>query len=825
MEKVFAFVRILNAALDFDREYTYFVHPSLRDKIKRGSVCAVPYGNSNMLRTAVVTSFSDKCDYPQIKPITEVLNYPVTLNDELLDLCSFMTERYFCAFGIAARTILPPGQEMQAGVFYEVLPFDTSTLNEKGEFICKYLENKGTTDERDLIDEFGEEVKILLSSLEKLGAVKKTSRAKERINEKREILYRLSSADEAESAAENPEILKSEKQRTLVRFLKDGGVISVSEARDIYGIGQAVFTSLVKGKIIEKIEIRKYRNYIDTTEDIEYYDSPLSPAQKEAFSKISGLMDSGEAKAALLYGITGSGKTRVIIEACRKALSRGKSAIVLVPEIGLTAQAVSLFRGIFGDTLAVIHSLLSVGEKLDTTRKILEGKVKVIIGTRSAIFVPAQNLGLIVIDEEQEHTYKSENTPKYHARDIARFRCAYNKCLMLLASATPSVESFHKAQSGIYSLIRLDERYGSATLPECSLIDIRGDKRIENGKIISTPLKEAIEKTISNNQQIILFINRRGYNTHLSCLKCGYIYTCPNCSVSLTYHAYGDSGSFPSVKRNKLVCHYCGFILNKPEKCDNCQSGHIGYYGFGTQKLQEELESDFPGADCVRMDADTTNEKHSHEEIISSFREGKYNILFGTQMVAKGLDFPKVGLVGVVLADASLYLNDFRAGERAFSLFTQIAGRSGRSDKKGYACFQTASPDNEILKLALTQDYDQFFQSEIALRKAVLFPPYCDIAVFSFAAETEFDANSASEGASGLIGKIHTEKYPGIPMIKLGPYREGIYRLRNKYRQRIIIKYKDKALSRKFLSECFETILKKIPKTVKTEVDINPPII
>jgi primosomal protein N' (replication factor Y) len=824
MEKVFAGIRILNAALDFDREYTYFIPQNLRDKIERGSICAVPYGNSNHLRTGVVTSFYDKCDYPQIKPVAEVLNYPVTLNDELLGLCSFMADRYFCTFGTAARTILPAGQEMETEIFYEASPYDMSTLNEKGEFVCKFLLSRGKTSLGVLTEEFGEEVLLLLNSLEKLGAVVKTAEAKEKINEKLTLLYRLADTEEGQNAVENIEGLRSEKQRKIVDFLKDGGVISVSEGKELFGAGQAVFTTLVKNKILEKITAREERNYITPSKDIEYYDSPLSPSQREAFSKIQSLMESGEPKAALLYGVTGSGKTRVIIEACRKAISQGKSAIVLVPEIGLTAQAVSVFKSSFGENLAVIHSMLSVGEKLDAVRKIKEGRVKVIIGTRSAIFVPVQNLGLVVIDEEQEHTYKSENTPKYHARDIARYRCAYNKCLMLLASATPSIESFYKAQAGTYTLIRLEERYGNATLPECSLIDIKGDKRIENGKIISQPLKEAIENTIKDGRQVILFINRRGYNTHLSCLKCGYVYTCPNCSVSLTFHAYGDSGIAGS-KKNKLVCHYCGYILNKPEKCDNCQSQHIGHYGFGTQKLQEELEEDFPGVECVRMDADTTGEKHSHEEIISAFREGKYQILFGTQMVAKGLDFPKVGLVGVVLADSSLYQNDFRAGERAFSLFTQIAGRSGRGDKKGIALFQTFSPDNEILKLSLTQDYDKFYKSEIALRKAVLFPPFCDIGVFSFSAATEYDANAASEGASGLIGKIHTDKYPSVPIIKFGPYREGIYRLRNKYRQRIIIKYKDQAQARKFLLECIKTISKKVPKTVKAEVDVNPPII
>ena len=498
----------------------------------------------------------------------------------------------------------------------------------------------------------------------------------------------------------------------------------------------------------------------------------------------------------------------------------GKSAIVLVPEIGLTAQAVGIYRHAFGDRLAVIHSMLSVGEKLDTCRRIQSGDVDVVIGTRSAVFAPLRNLGLIVLDEEQEHTYKSENTPRYHARDMARYRCAYNKCLMLLCSATPSVESFYKAQSGIYTLIRLDKRYGKAILPECSTIDVRGDERTDDGKIISSSLADELTKTVKNGHQAILFVNRRGYNSHLSCLKCGHVFTCPNCSVSLTYHAYGDS-----IRKNKLVCHYCGYVLNKPDKCPECGSGHIGYAGYGTQKLQDELENDFPFIRAVRMDADTTEAKHSHEEIVGAFASGKYDLLFGTQMVSKGLDFPGVSLVGVVSADSSLFMNDFRAGERTFSLFTQLAGRAGRGSEKGKALFQTYTPENEILRLALTQDYDKFYKSEIALRKAVVFPPFCDIAVFTFSAETESETLSVSVAMSGMISRLHIQKYQSMPMIKLGPYKEEVFKLRNKYRQRIIIKYQDKAQSRAFLAEAYDEITRLIPKTVKADIDINPPII
>ncbi len=823
MEKLYAFVRILNAAMAYDREYSYFVLPALREKIAIGSVCAVPYGNSNKPRAGVVTGFADECDYPQIKPISEVLDYPITLNRELIGLCAFMAERFFCTFGAAARAILPAGQEMETETFYEKLPYDTSLLNEKGSFICDYLSAHGRVSEHKLREEFGGDITILLNSLTALGAVKPTTEINKKINEKKTFFYRLSSSDEGETAAENISSLKSEKQRKIVGFLKDGGALTPKEALGMFGAGAAVLSSLVKRGVLEKFEKRQERSYIqDMSKEPpgENGFSPLSSDQARAFGEIEKLMESGQPKAALLFGVTGSGKTRVIIEACKKAVESGKSAIVLVPEIGLTAQAVTAFWGEFGEKLVVIHSMLSVGERLDACRRAKKGNA-VVIGTRSAVFAPVEDLGLIVIDEEQEHTYKSENTPKYHARDVARYRCAFNKCLMLLASATPAVESFYKAKSGLYSLIRLDSRYGDAILPECLVVDVRDDERVKEQKIISSKLKEVLKDTVQKGLQAILFINRRGYNTHLSCMKCGHVYTCPNCSVSLTYHAFGEDGG----KKNKLVCHYCGYIKNKPALCEVCQSPNLGFGGYGTQRLESELEEEFPEIEAVRMDSDTTDVKHSHEEILSSFGEGRYNVLFGTQMVSKGLDFPKVALVGIVSADASLYMNDFRAGERAFSLFTQLAGRSGRGQSKGLALFQTSNPGNEILRLSVTQDYERFYESEISLRKAVLFPPFCDIAVFMFSGETESETNSAAEAMSGLIGRVHTEKYSSLPMVKLGPYREGIFKLKNKYRQNVIIKYRDKSSSRQFLSECLGLINTKIPKTVRVEIDINPPII
>lgn len=817
MIKIFAHVYILDAVYRIDKRYAYSVPPELRRQIEVGSLCVVPFGNSNRRQTAIVVDFSESVDFPQIKPVIEILDYPVKLSHELIELCSFMKERFYCTFGSAVKTILPPGIGIRSSTFWQIQPFDRSRLNDKASFIYDKLFCSGKTSETELVCEYGDEVLILLNAMRGIGAVEKLTEVKKNVNEKTVTMYRLRKSEDG--IYPDPSSFRSEKQRCIVDFLSGGGSLSAAEGEELYGAGKAVFNRLEKDKVIERYTVRIDRNPLTPLCDEKYKNYTLSSEQQKAFDTIAELMDSGEAKAALLFGVTGSGKTKVIIEACKKCISDGKTAIVLLPEIGLTAQALGIYKTVFGDDLVVVHSMLSNGERIDGYRSADEGRAKVVIGTRSAVFAPLRNIGLIAVDEEQEHTYRSDMSPKYHARDIARFRCAYNKAVMLLCSATPSVESYFKAEKGVYTLLKLENRYGGLSLPDVELADIRGDRRITNGGYIGTRLADEIRKNLESGKQTILFVSRRGYSPHLSCQSCGYVFTCPNCSVSMTYHAYGNI-----TTANKLICHYCGYMLQKPEVCPSCGGSHIGYFGCGTQKLGEELEELFPTARAVRMDADTTSEKNSHSEILSAFGEGKYDILYGTQMVAKGLDFPNVSLVGVINADTSLFMNDFRAGERTFSLFTQLVGRSGRSSD-GRAIIQTNVPDNEILRLAANQDYERFYDSEIEIRRAVVFPPFCDLAVFSFLADTEDDADRIATCSYGLLNKFHTAHYSSVPLIFLGPYREGIFKLKNKYRQRIIIKYRDNAASRSFLSAAYAELIKATPHTARVELDVNQSIV
>jgi primosomal protein N' (replication factor Y) len=464
--------------------------------------------------------------------------------------------------------------------------------------------------------------------------------------------------------------------------------------------------------------------------------------------------------------------------------------------------------------------MLSVGERIDTYRKITNGDIRVVLGTRSAVFAPLTNIGIIVLDEEQEATYKSEITPKYHARDIARFRCRENNCLMLLASATPSIESMYKAKSGVYSLIKLTELYGGVKLPEVIIEYLRNDENVFPDNLIGKRLEQETKKNIENKEQTIMFANRRGYNSFLSCRSCGTVYTCPNCSVSLTYHAYSGS-----ERKERLICHYCGYVSLPPKICTACGSKHIGFFGFGTQKLQDEISERFPDAKYIRMDTDTTSARYSHDKILKSFSDGEADVLFGTQMVAKGLDFPNVSLVGVISVDTLLYMNDFRAGERTFSLITQLVGRAGRAKKQGRAVLQTYNPDNEILKLAAKQEYEKFYESEIKLRKAVLFPPFCSMAVFGVSGEDENAVWETVKRFSTKVDEIHKKNHPDVKIIRFGPFKDGIYKIGGRFRQRIIIKYADNAASRAFLDDVYSDTLSELPDGIKLDLDINPSVV
>ncbi len=519
----------------------------------------------------------------------------------------------------------------------------------------------------------------------------------------------------------------------------------------------------------------------------------------------------GDGGSALLYGVTGSGKTQVYMRLIDRALQQGKDTIVLVPEIGLTPQVLGLFHQRYGRQVAVLHSGLSIGERNDEYRRADRGEAKIVLGTRSAVFAPLHALGLIIMDEEQELTYKSERTPRYHARDIARYRAGESGALFVMASATPSIESYAAAKAGKYTLCSLEHRFGNAALPQVRTVDMKGELHAGHRSPLSRTLQKQIQSNLDAGKQTILLMNRRGYNTFIACNDCGHVITCPNCSISLTYHSYS----------NRLMCHYCGYSKPLDNTCPECGSHAVRYSGFGTQRIEDELQALFPAARILRMDADTTAGKFSHQKLFDAFASHEYDILVGTQMVAKGLDFDDVTLVGVVNADNALYDENYLSHERAFDLITQVVGRSGRRDATGMAVIQTIDPCNPVIDLAARQDYPAFFETEYALRRILTYPPFCDIYGVFFISE---DENAAALAAKAFFDTLVLEnKEQQQKLIVLGPSPARISKISNTYRYRLAIKCKNSKSVRNLLMQVLKATVKmKELRKVQISIDLNP---
>ncbi|MDL2233566.1 primosomal protein N' [Ruminococcaceae bacterium OttesenSCG-928-L11] len=536
---------------------------------------------------------------------------------------------------------------------------------------------------------------------------------------------------------------------------------------------------------------------------------PLSGEQQAALEQLQEQLSQPKPKPALLYGVTGSGKTQVFLALIESVLRKRKSVIVLVPEISLTGQTVQAFHMRFGKRVAVLHSGLSLGERMDEWKRIRAGDADIVVGTRSAVFAPVQNLGLIVLDEEQEHTYHSEKSPRYHARDVAKFRCSQTGSLLLLSSATPSVESYYYAKQGQYSLITLEERFGDAQLPDVYMVDMREAESISTSHTFSERLLQELHYNLTHGEQSILLLNRRGYSTLIKCSACGAVEECPNCSVSMTFHTANDS----------LVCHYCGYAKKRPAKCTECGSEMIRFSGVGTQKIQEELEALYPDARILRVDMDTTLTKFSHERLFLAFSSKEYDIMIGTQMVAKGLNFPDVTLVGVLAADQSLYAMDFRSFERSFALLTQVVGRSGRGKHRGRALIQTFSPDHPIIEQAANQDYPAFYAQEIKSRRHHLYPPFCTLAGIGFVSVSTEEIRRWPERFLEQFRKLAGE-YPDLPIRVLGPVDADTYKVAGKYRRKLIIKCKNNRATRELFRRALEWFYTEC-KTVTAFIDMH----
>lgn len=603
------------------------------------------------------------------------------------------------------------------------------------------------------------------------------------------------------------------KQQTVLNLLYDVGAAQLNEICEFCSVGKSVVDNLVKYGVCEYYEKEIYRNpYSNITSNCKKEEIILSNAQQKAFDTYNAMLHS-KGGTGLLFGVTGSGKTQVYLRLIDEAVAMDKDVIVLVPEISLTPQMLSIFHKRYGKQVAVFHSGLSLGERNDEYKRALRGDAKIVIGTRSAVFAPLQNIGLIIMDEEQEHTYKSERTPRYQTREIAKFRSKYNKALFLMTSATPSVESYSAALSGKYTLCEMTERYGDSKLPKVITVDMKQEIKNGNKSPISETLRDMIKENLERKKQTILLINRRGYNTFIACNSCGHVITCPNCSISLTYHSYN----------NLLMCHYCGFAKPLDNICPECGQNSIRYSGYGTQRIEDELSRLFPEARVLRMDADTTSKKFSHQKLFDSFSNGEYDILIGTQMVAKGLDFPNVTLVGVVNADNSLYDENYTAQEKSFDLITQVVGRSGRRNENGYAVIQTINPYNEVIKYASKQDYHSFYENEIALRKVLTYPPFCDIYSVSFISEDENNAALCAKAFFEFLVKLNKEEYSSEKIIVLGPSAAKISKLNNEYRYRLAVKCKNSKIVRKMLNDILNRLSKiKEYSGVSVSVDLNP---
>lgn len=793
--RLVASVAVDKALYPFDFIYDYIVPQNLTDKVKAGQLVSVPFGKGNRKRVAMIYALEEKsCDPEKLKPIAETSGIEAAMNPEQLSLTLWLKENTFCTYFDAIRTMLPPGLNFSLRAEYEFSAVGEavySSLSEGEKKLYDKLSSAKTPNRTGSVisDALARpEGEKELERLKEIGAVKSLDVMKRRVGDETEQMVRF-----AEGYREKPKYKNlTPKQRKVIETVEQYESASIKELCYLCSVTAAVVKNLVKNGIFEEYTYTLSRaETASYTADKSPSDIILSEIQQKAFDTLSGLMKENKPGCALLHGVTGSGKTSVFIKLIDEAIKNGRTALMLVPEISLTPQMVESFRRLFGSTVAIIHSSLSMGQRADEYRRIEKGGAKIVIGTRSAVFAPLLNIGIIVIDEEGEHTYKSDRSPRYHARTVAKQRAVSHNALLLLVSATPSLDSSYNARTGKYTLVRLDQRFNKSELPEVYTIDMKAEYENGNRGNFSMALLHEIELNLKNKEQTLLLLNRRGYYTNLSCIKCGETMKCPNCDLPLTYHKVNDS----------LCCHYCGFTVKTPDTCPKCGSRYISQSGTGTQRIEEEIHGYFPQARILRMDADTTMTKNAFANRFAEFGRGDYDIMVGTQMIAKGLDFENVTLVGVLQIDKALYAGDYLGYERTFSLITQVVGRSGRGSKTGRAYLQTYSPDHYVLQLAARQDYEEFYAQEIEVRKALLFPPFCDICLVAFsAARSDQSENGAKRFLELFRERLAREKGP-IPIRALGPTKMGTGMLAGRYRHKLVIKCRFNRQFRGILSD------------------------
>jgi primosomal protein N' (replication factor Y) len=752
----------------YDRIFEYALPANV--EALPGCRVLVPFGIGNRKRIALILDYGEREENVVYKNIFEAIDRFPVINAEGLMLIEWLTRMTFCTYFDACKLFLASGFNVKLKTRYrvneELFREREALLSDSDVKACAMIRKTGLSDEQS--------IPFLLS--EKL--IYPEEYISGRRKPKTENIVTLS---EKYRAGHLKYAFSGDKARKTVEFLKSSPGVSDKELQKLFDISSVSLKTLQKRGIIE-IFPTETLYAADDIDEFSPTDYTLNASQQSAADGIYELMNTGKPSVSLLYGVTGSGKTVVFLDLLRRTLAAGKTAMLLVPEISLTPQLKRRFVRFFGSTVACLHSGLSVTKRAEELARIRSGNCKLVIGTRSAVFAPLENIGIIIIDEEQEHSYISEMTPRYDARMVAKKRCAYHNAALLLASATPSVESFHYAQSGKYNLFTLSERYSAAALPDVQIVDLAEEGFYGESQNLSPTLTEEINRNLENGEQTILLLNRRGFNTVITCRSCRQTVMCPHCSVALTYHK----------KEERLRCHWCGYNTDSVSACPSCGSEYLQFIGSGTQRIEQELRDYFPSARVLRMDADTVSSRGAYEECFAAFERGDADILLGTQMIAKGLDFPNVTLVGVISADGALFAGDYKSFERTFSLLTQVAGRGGRGSKPGRAVIQTFNPDHYIIRLAAAQDYISFFEQESGNRKLLLYPPFCDICAVEFTGTDDTKTMNAAASFGTLFrdtaAKRISELSVKIPAVILGPARCIRERVNNKFRYKLLIK-------------------------------------
>ncbi len=811
-----ASIAVSAAVYAIDKPYSYKIPESM--SLQPGMRVTVPFGRGNRRCEGLILSISDGEELG-LKSIDGVLDDAPILSESYIRMAAFIRERYFCTFYDAVKAMLPAGLWFQTKGQFTLIetPVDMDSLKNTSEaawlVMQLLLSHNGRIDEAALYASISdsETVDTGLSYLKKKKYIQSDVDFSRKILDKTEKIASL-----AVSAEEAMEFALRKKRSAPLQYevLKLICAVGSGSTKEISYLTGAGMTTIRRLEALGYLQLSVRDVFRNSLPEAVIPADPvvLNFTQEAVFSGLLSQSRQEEPGVALIYGVTGSGKTAIYIRMIREMLQQERSSIFLVPEISLTPQLIQTLMSHFGEEVAVLHSALRVSERYDTWKRIKAGKARVVLGTRSAVFAPVSNLGLLIVDEEQEHSYKSENAPRYHAREIAIYRGSRENALVILGSATPSLESMYLAKNGVYKLYQLPDRYNGKHLPTVELVDMKQDLKDGNGSAISRHLADSLRENHALGRQSILFLNRRGAGKCMICVDCGEVIMCPRCSVSLTYH----------TANHRLMCHHCGFSQPIPDDCPHC-SGHMKAIGTGTQKIQQELQALFPDTDILRMDADTVSASNTHDAILSKFQNEKIPFLIGTQMVTKGLNFENVTLVGVVDADSSLYVNHYRAAETTFSMLTQVIGRAGRGEHPGRAIIQTMTPEHSVIRLAARQDYSGFYNLELTLRELQKTPPYGDVFVIMFVGAFESQTISAAGAFRQMLEQsLHHPSYEGTQVRILGPSPASISKINNAYRYRITLHCTNQRSVRQLLAHLLREFTKnKSNKGVSVFVDIN----